>query len=219
MSAGPAIRRSASGVVVGNVYDKYGTKNPIARALMERFLRAVRELYASCPGRVVVELGSGEGHLLAELRPVKQDASMVGLELSAHLVRQATREHGAGPSRTAFVCGSAYAAPFRSASADVLLCCETLEHLERPEVALAEAFRILKPGGRALLSVPREPLWRALNLLRGQYLRDLGNTPGHLQHYSADGFVRQVERQGLHVIARRAPLPWTVVLAEKDRAR
>ena len=40
-----------------------------------------------------------------------------------------------------------------------------------------------------LVSVPREPLWRGLNLARGSYLRELGNTPGHLNHWSKRRFA------------------------------
>ena len=65
-----------------------------------------------------------------------------------------------------------------------------------------------------LLSTPREPLWRALNVLRGKYLRDLGNTPGHVQHWSAEGLLA-LARTELRVVAERRPLPWTVVLGER----
>ena len=42
------------------------------------------------------------------------------------------------------------------------------------------------PGDRRhlLVSVPDEPLWRILNVARGAYIRDLGNTPGHVNHWS-----------------------------------
>ena len=56
-----------------------------------------------------------------------------------------------------------------------------------PERALAEMARVAR--GYLLVSVPREPLWRALNIARGAYVRDLGNTPGHLNHWSRRAFV------------------------------
>jgi hypothetical protein len=62
-----------------------------------------------------------------------------------------------------------------------------------------------------LVSVPREPLWRVLNVARGAYLRELGNTPGHVNHWSRHGFVRLLERHG-EVVEARSPFPWTMVL-------
>jgi hypothetical protein len=62
-----------------------------------------------------------------------------------------------------------------------------------------------------LVSVPHEPLWRALNLARGAYWRDLGNTPGHVNHFSKRAIVSLCARHG-EVIETRSPFPWTMVL-------
>ena len=93
--------------------------------------------------------------------------------------------------------------------ADLVVCCEVLEHVERPADALA-ALRGL--GARDyILSVPCEPLWRVLNMARGKYLGALGNTPGHLNHWSRRGFVAFLARGGFRVERCLQPLPWTMV--------
>jgi hypothetical protein len=56
-------------------------------------------------------------------------------------------------------------------------------------------------------------LWRLLNLARGRYVARLGNTPGHLQHWSTGAFQRLLATE-LDVRAVRTPLPWTQVLGE-----
>jgi hypothetical protein len=61
--------------------------------------------------------------------------------------------------------------------------------------------------------VPREPLWRAVHLLALKDVRSLGNTPGHVNHWSSSGFEKLVSEHG-SVTRSRRPLPWTVVLAE-----
>jgi hypothetical protein len=66
-------------------------------------------------------------------------------------------------------------------------------------------------GRHLLVSVPREPLWRALNVARGAYVRDLGNTPGHVNHWSRRSFVDLLARHG-EVAAVRSPFPWTMAL-------
>ena len=62
-----------------------------------------------------------------------------------------------------------------------------------------------------LVSVPREPLWRGLNMARGAYWKDLGNTPGHLNHWSKRSFVALLSRHG-EVVEARSPFPWTMLL-------
>ena len=109
-----------------------------------------------------------------------------------------------------FVQASAYALPYADDCFELVVCCEVLEHLERPERALAELSRV---AGRAVLvSTPWEPLWRMLNVLRGRYLSDLGNTPGHIQHFGRAELKGLVAHQ-LTIVECRRPLPWTVLLA------
>ena len=93
--------------------------------------------------------------------------------------------------------------------ADLIVCCEVLEHLEEPRRALEALRRIVT--GHLILSVPREPIWRLLNIARLKYIVDLGNTPGHLQHWSAQRFTA-LAAEYFDVLAVRKPLPWTMLL-------
>jgi SAM-dependent methyltransferase len=54
--------------------------------------------------------------------------------------------------------------PLEDATADFILCTETLEHIAAPDVFLAEMFRCLKPGGRAILTVPFAARWHFIPL-------------------------------------------------------
>lgn len=196
--------REASENVVGNYYDKYGTKNPIARALMSGFLGAVSDLYRRAAPRRVLEVGCGEGRLAHHLvttcpAPEVFEACDVSIERVALDL----------DPRIGFREASIYDLPYAAGSFDLVVCCEVLEHLDQPARGLAEIARV--SGRHVLLSTPREPIWRALNLMRGRYLGDLGNTPGHVQHWGARGLTRFVETE-LDVIATRQPLPWTVLL-------
>ncbi len=208
---------SSSPGPVGNVYDKYGTRNPIARWMMGRFLSAVTELYGLARPRTVLEVGCGEGLLAAHLLeqgPVERMV-LTDRELSrltpALRARIATEAAPGGPSLEATV-ADATALPFADGSFDLVVCCEVLEHLQDPELALSELARVAR--GYVLLSTPREPLWRLLNVARGAYLGALGNTPGHVQHWSRRGLRRLVERQ-FTVDQERLPVPWTVLLARR----
>ena len=95
---------------------------------------------------------------------------------------------------------------------DLVICCEVLEHLNNPIKAVKEINRVLKPGARAVVSVPREPVWRILNMFRFKYLSDFGNTPGHLNHWSKDRFVNFLKSNGLIVEKVLLPFPWIMCL-------
>lgn len=190
-----------AGNVVGNVEDKYHARNPIARALMRGFLRAVTDLYLAADPRRVLEVGCGEGrladHLIRRRRPERFEACDVELRPAPEIDPGiALRE------------ASIYALPYADASFDLVVCCEVLEHLHDPAAGLAELARV--SSRHVLLSTPWEPVWRLLNLARGRYVRDLGNTPGHVQHFGRRALV-DLARTRLDVRAVRRPLPWTVI--------
>jgi 2-polyprenyl-3-methyl-5-hydroxy-6-metoxy-1,4-benzoquinol methylase len=193
--------------IVGNVYDKYGTRNPIARKLMDGFLAAVSELYMKVRPARVLEVGCGEGrlahHLISlEHAPEQFDACDLSLDKLAP---------GLDP-RIHFSAADVYRLPYQSRQFDLVVCCEVLEHLQVPERGLAELARVT--SGWLLVSTPREPLWRLLNLARGHYLSDWGNTPGHVQHFSRSQLLRLLATQ-VAPVEVRTPLPWTLVLGRK----
>jgi 2-polyprenyl-3-methyl-5-hydroxy-6-metoxy-1,4-benzoquinol methylase len=102
--------------------------------------------------------------------------------------------------------------PFEEGEFDLASAIEVLEHVPDPEHTVAQMARVAR-GGHLLVSVPREPLWRGLNMARGAYWRDLGNTPGHVNHWSKQSFVRLLSRHG-EVVERRSPFPWTMLLVK-----
>jgi SAM-dependent methyltransferase len=102
-----------------------------------------------------------------------------------------------------------------SDAADLIICCEVIEHLENPNAALDVLASLAKPW--LLVSVPREPLWRMLNMARGRYLNDFGNTPGHLSHFSTREFIKFL-RHRVAIVEVRKPLPWTMVLCKSHQA-
>ena len=199
------------GNVVGNFEDKYASRNPIAKALVSGFLDAVTELFVLADPRdkQVLEVGCGEGKLAHRLirnapAPARYLATDVSLD---RLIPELD-------PRIETEVASAYELPYADASFDVVVCCEVLEHLDDPARGLAELARVARH--RVLISTPWEPVWRAMNMARGKYLRDFGNTPGHIQHFSRAALERLAATQ-LHIQAMRTPLPWTVILGEPIR--
>lgn len=192
----------------GNYYDKYNTRNPVARALMQGFLKSFDELVAMAgsPG-AALEIGCGEGEL--SMRLARAGWQVRGCDIAAEAVEEARRRAAAAELAIPFEqrrieeCAGAYPAQ------DLVVCCEVMEHLEDSVAALDTLAGLSRR--HVLVSVPREPIWRVLNMARGRYLSALGNTPGHIQHWSMRGFVELVG-QRLDVQAVRSPLPWTMAL-------
>ncbi|MCU0947521.1 MAG: methyltransferase domain-containing protein [Porphyrobacter sp.] len=196
------------GNVAGNHYDKYGSQNPIARALMNGFFAAFDDLSGKTRATSAFEVGCGEGEL--SLRLMGRGIAVQGCDLESDSVAEANTRAAAAGHGTPFAVRSIYDLADGEIAADLLVCCEVLEHLPDPHQGLERLAA--QHASHILLSVPREPIWRVLNCARGKYLADFGNTPGHLQHWSRRGFVELVS--GYFTIREvRSPLPWTMLLA------
>ena len=198
---------TATAVPTGNTYDKYGSSNPVVKRLMAGFHRAVDDLWAKAAPSSVLDIGCGEGVLTLEWAERLGDGRVVGIDLDDPKLRAewAARTR----PNLEFRVEEATSLSFRDDEFDMVAAIEVLEHVPDPEATLAEMARVAR--GRLLASVPREPLWRALNMARGAYLRDLGNTPGHVNHWSKRGFVSLLSRYGA-VEEARSPFPWTMLL-------
>lgn len=204
---------AAGDVPAGNLYDKQGTPNRVARLLVRRFERALDAMVARAEPATILDVGCGEGDH-AE-RWAAMGADVVGLDLPDARLRSdwAMRSRGsAGALRFQTFDGGVL--PMEARSFDLVAGIEMLEHVPDPRAMLAELLRCAR--GHVLVSVPREPLWRALNLARGAYWKRLGDTPGHLHHWSRADFVDFTSRVAEPRVTR-SPLPWTIVLAQPRR--
>jgi SAM-dependent methyltransferase len=191
----------------GNVYDKYSTSNPIARRLMAGFMGQLDELVERTGATEAHEVGCGEGELA--IRLARSGIHVRGTDAFPQVLEEARAR-----ARTAGVEIDFEATPVEDLEpdrhgAELVVCCEVLEHLEDPGRSLEVLAGLARPW--LIASVPREPLWRALNLARLSYVGDLGNTPGHLNHWSRRDFVRFLTSR-FEVIEVKNPTPWTMAL-------
>jgi 2-polyprenyl-3-methyl-5-hydroxy-6-metoxy-1,4-benzoquinol methylase len=202
---------TAAGIPTGNTFDKYGSTNPVVRRLMAGFERNVDELFAQAAPSSVLDVGCGEGILTtqwAQRLPPAPAGRIVGIDLEDPKLTAewAAREPHANLH---FRPMTVERLQFADDEFELVAATEVLEHVDEPERAVAEMARVAARW--LLVSVPHEPLWRALNMARGAYLRDLGNTPGHLNHWSRRSFQNLLAPHG-EVVQTRAPFPWTMLL-------
>ncbi len=198
---------SGTTVPTGNTYDKYGSTNPVVRRLMAGFERTLDELFSIAAPASVLDVGCGEGVLTEQWADRIAPGRIVGIDLDdPKLAAEWARRRR---SNLTFAPMEVERLEFGDGEFELVAATEVLEHVTEPELALAEMARVA--SGHLLVSVPHEPLWRALNMARGAYVRQLGNTPGHLNHWTRRSFVSLLGRYG-EVAEVRAPFPWTMLL-------
>ncbi|WP_420453713.1 class I SAM-dependent methyltransferase [Ilumatobacter sp.] len=205
MSHETTTETGATEVPTGNTYDKYASTNPVERRMMEGFFSAFDAALDGPVPTSILEVGVGEGIVTARVHERFPDASVVGIDLPDDDLAEHWRE-----AHLACAFGDITALPLPDGCVDLVLAIEVFEHVDDPSAALDEVARVC--GGTLVASVPREPMWRIGNMARGRYLRDLGNTPGHVNHWGRRTFERFVD-QRFDVMDVATPPPWTMIRA------
>jgi len=202
--------KSEDGIEVGNFYDKYNSRNPIVKVLMQGFANNLNSLVNCTGAKDVHEVGCGEGYWICEwaskgLKTRGSDFSRIAIDLARNNLDSLNLEIDLKVRKI-------YDLEPEVDSATLVVCCEVLEHLEQP----ARALEVLRDISKSYLivSVPREPIWSILNMLRGKYWSTFGNTPGHIQKWSKKEFITLVEKY-FEIIEIRSPFPWTMLLCKK----
>lgn len=198
---------------------KYEEDSTIAKKMLDGYFNTVEKLTKESgvnkrKKAKAIELGCGEGHSTQRIN--KFLSKSVTLQASEYVAKQISiaKELNPGIKITE---ENIYELPHKDKEFDLVYLLEVLEHLDYPDKALKEVSRILKDDGYMILGVPREPIWRALNMSRGKYLKDFGNTPGHLNHWSSTKLVKYLEKHFGVVESIKTPLPWTIVLVGKKK--
>ena len=203
--------RVEDGIVIGNTFDKYGSRNPIVHRIMRGFDDALCGLVAKAAPGSIHEVGCGEGYWVSRWLEAGIDAR--GTDFSAQVIAMARgNARASGFDERRFEVRSIYDVTPERDSAGLIVCCEVMEHLNDPEGAMRALQEIVTQD--LIISVPREPLWRLLNMVRGKYLTHFGNTPGHLQHWSKRSIVALAARY-FDVVEIRSPIPWTMLHCKK----
>jgi SAM-dependent methyltransferase len=194
----------------GNHYPKYTVRNPLARRLVDGFLAALAELAQRSGARQVHEIGCGEGFLSTML--AQRGFAVRGSDLSAAAVAIARDRAVDLGLPVSFRVADLYALTPEPDGAELVVCCEVLEHLGDPARALGVLARLARPN--LIVSVPREPLWRVLNMARGRYWRRWATRPGICSTGRRAAFSRcSNARWRCARCARRCPGPWRFAAA------
>lgn len=190
---------------------KYADANRVTSGLLQRFMRRCADHVATltAPGETVLDCGVAEGTMTRYLVDQLQGRKVVAVEYEDVACGAFKKAYGDIP----LLRGSIYELPLPDDSVDVVTAFEVLEHLEDPGKALEEMRRVARRA--VVVTVPYEPFFRMGNVARGKYLDRLGNTPGHINHWTVASLRRLVSSRLRASRVERA-FPWLMATGSAD---
>jgi SAM-dependent methyltransferase len=186
---------------------KYANKNPIHQLVLGRFFNIVADEIGSISRGNVLDFGCGEGLLLQELK--KRNIyfeSLLGIDIREDALEQARSLH---PDYL-FEKKDILQWDCKPKSFDLIIASEVLEHLIEPERVMVRITELCRKD--ILLTVPWEPWFRLMNLLRGRDIRHFGNHPEHVNLWAFNEFLRFVNKYA-SVKNARISFPFIIVTA------
>ncbi len=151
----------------------------------------------------ILDLGCGEGLTLEKVRARFPQARLRGVDLLPDNIEICRQHHlPAEP-------GSAYQlTAVADSSQDAVLLIEVIEHLDRPEAALDEIRRILKPGGKLIVVYPNDRVFKWARLATGRFT-EAAFDPGHVRQWTPHDLRHALAARGFSVVSTRAlPFFW-----------
>lgn len=163
--------------MAGNLCDKYNSKNPLIRWVVNRFLNCLYFFLDEIKPKSILDIGCGEGEIEKRSRKRYGNIYIKGID--------------PGDVRTYkdfdFVVGNALTYKDDN-QYDVVIMLEVLEHIKDYKKVLVNIKKI--KAKNIIISVPNEPWFRLCNLLRFTYIKRLGNTPGHVNNFTKRNFKK-----------------------------
>jgi 2-polyprenyl-3-methyl-5-hydroxy-6-metoxy-1,4-benzoquinol methylase len=190
--------------------EKYTNSNILTKKLLKKFFGKIQKIVCPIKNELnnILEIGCGHGYSTYELSKIFNTTGLEASDLDPLLVQDAKLQN----PDIKITNESVYNLNRDDASFDLVIILEVLEHLQFPDQALAELCRVSKKY--CIISVPNEPLWRILNMARGSYWYEFGNSPGHVNHWSKAGINRLVSKH-FKVLKVTTSIPWTLLLVRK----
>lgn len=189
---------------------KHTTKNPIERLILKNFFNTLIKVLRLLNIDAVLDAGCGEGFTLNKISQEKIGQKYKGIEFDAQAVLAANTLY----PKLDIVQGDVMKLPFKNNSFDLVICTEVLEHLENPKKAYRELLRVSKKY--VLITVPNEPIFTLQRIAKLKNLRHFGAHPEHIQHWGPKEFIKFVKIRGVKLVAKKYPIPWTMVLIKKS---
>jgi 2-polyprenyl-3-methyl-5-hydroxy-6-metoxy-1,4-benzoquinol methylase len=194
-------------------YLKAPSKNPLMKLLIDMFYREILNQISRCYSRnehfKLLDIGCGVGLVSKIISQNFSNATISGFDVSEDAVKSAKLLLPSADIKA----GDIYDSPFNDKLFDMIICAEVLEHLNEPEFIIDYIARVCKKY--AIISIPNNWKFRAVNVIRFKFLPQKGNTPGHVNEWTKQEISTLLSRHFRIIYITTILGIWIVILCEK----
>ncbi len=190
---------------------KHTSENPLQKFLIKNLQDAVALEVVNLKPKSLVSVGCGEGFDLKHILSIYQPKKTVGVDLSKSALNYAQKQL----PEVEFIQADATKLPFKDNRFDLVIALEILEHIPDYDKALSELKRISK--NNAIITVPWEPSFSMVSLMRGKYLKSFGRHPEHVNAWNKKTFAKVIREHGFKIKKHKIIFPWQMILLQNEK--
>ena len=193
----------------GNFFNKYESRNPFVRYVVRKNFDVMTSILYPVKAEIrsAFEIGCGEGYVTSHIH--RMGIPIAGSDISSRIIEIAKTNN----PDIKFSVLSIYDLNTITMQYDLIVANEVFEHLSDPDNAIEQIKKIA--GKYILISVPSEPYFKMANILRLKYLKNAGNPPGHINHWSKRLLEQFLISHGLIIKKIECSPLWILALCEK----
>ena len=169
---------------IRDAYDRWHRDTYVGQVDLSPWYQAAGRWLPDLAGKAVLEIGCGHGDFALSLAQSKARI-VIAADFSSVAVAKARAKAIGVPAIQHLVC-DIERLPLPDAVFDVVISCETVEHVPRPRLAVEELSRVLRPSGRLILTTPNYMnlmgLYRAYLRMVGRKYSEVGQPLNNLTH-------------------------------------
>ena len=194
-------------MVEKDFYEHVRNENPIVQLMVNKYFTKLNHKLSGLEISSALDVGCGKGEVTRYIGHFNE-TSIIGVDIKKENIQFI----GDYDDKQVVFCGDGLKLPFQDDLFDLVIATEVLEHQTEPETMMEEMYRTCNKYG--FFSVPNEPYWRMGNIVRGSYLKNLGDTPDHIQHWSKKSFKKFLSNFFSEVNVESAWV-WSMALCKK----
>lgn len=177
------------------------------RWITGRFIHNVIKKIGDIGPGSILDVGCGTGYVTGKIEGAL-GVEVLGVDISKNRLSMAQRNMKGG-----LLIADATRLPFKNSCFDLVIATEILEHLDDPVSAIDEFKRVSRRD--VIVTVPNEPFFRMANFFRGKNMKRLGNTQGHIHHFSKNYLYYILNDHFSDVLVRTNAFVWLIAVARK----
>jgi ubiquinone/menaquinone biosynthesis C-methylase UbiE len=143
--------------------------------------------------QIIYDIGCGEGIFLEKLNQLASNRQLIGIDYMEENIA-ICKKHNL-PARQ----GDIYNLDIKDNSVDIIFLIEVIEHLTKPEEALKELYRVLKPGGKLVILFPHDSVFAFARLLFLR-IKEFKMDPGHVKKWTHKEINKYLKNLSFHPV-------------------